>query len=108
MPANGLPTRKLTCIVDHVDAVSVLKLCSTDRGLKASGLKVGHHQVWARDSMITLLGARFADDLQVQSALLASIELLRAKQSSRGAIPNNVDCATMHPNFRAYADAGLW
>ena len=25
-----------------------------------------------------------------------------------GAIPNNVDCATLRPNFRAYADGGLW
>ena len=92
----------------YVDALSVLKLCSTDNGLKASGRKVGHHQVWARDSMITLLGARFAADEQVQTAVRASVELLRANQSISGAIPNNVDCATMRPNFRAYADAGLW
>ena len=74
----------------------------------ASGCKVGHHQVWARDSMITLLGARLVDNDQVQAALHASVALLRSKQSSGGAIPNNVDCATLRPNFRAYADAGLW
>jgi hypothetical protein len=94
--------------VDHVKAISVLKLCSTDAGMKASGSPRGHHQVWARDSMITLLGARFAPDDQIQAALRASIELLRMKQASHGAIPNNVDCATLRPNFRAYADAGLW
>lgn len=76
--------------------------------MKASGCRVGHHQVWARDSMITLLGGRFVQDDQVQAALRASIALLRSKQSATGAIPNNVDCATQRPNFRAYADAGLW
>jgi Alkaline and neutral invertase len=94
--------------VDYAKAVSVLKLCATDQGMKASGARVGHHQVWARDSMITLLGARFSDDGQIQSALHASIALLREKQAPGGAIPNNVDCATLRPNFRAYADAGLW
>ena len=58
--------------------------------------------------MITLLGARFVPDGQIQSALQASIAILRQKQSPGGAIPNNVDCATLRPNFRAYADAGLW
>jgi hypothetical protein len=94
--------------VDYVKAVSVLKLCATDAGMKASGLTVGHHQVWARDSMITLLGAHFAEEDQIQAALHASIALLREKRSPNGAIPNNVDCETLRPNFRAYADAGLW
>ena len=76
--------------------------------MKASGRIVGHHQVWARDSMITLLGARFAQDDPIRAALLASVRLLRTKQASSGAIPNNVDCATLRPNFRAYADSGLW
>jgi glycogen debranching enzyme len=76
--------------------------------MKASGCKVGHHQVWARDSMITLLGGRFVQDNQIQAALRASISLLSSKQSIAGAIPNNVDCETLRPNFRAYADGGLW
>jgi hypothetical protein len=94
--------------VDYAKAVSVLKLCATDAGMQASGSRVGHRQVWARDSMIALLGARFVPDGQIQSALHASIALLRQKQAPGGAIPNNVDCATLRPNFRAYADAGLW
>jgi hypothetical protein len=93
---------------DYERAVNVLKLCSTSRGLKASGAPLGHHQVWARDSMITLLGARFVPDDEIQSALRASVELLREKQAPNGAIPNNVDAATLGANFRAYADAGLW
>jgi hypothetical protein len=58
--------------------------------------------------MIALLGARFADDTEIQRALHASIALLKSCQAPTGAIPNNVDCATLRPNFRAYADAGLW
>jgi len=55
-----------------------------------------------------LLGARFSEDQQIQSALRASVELLSREQAPSGQIPNNVDCATLKPNFRAYADAGLW
>jgi len=58
--------------------------------------------------MITLLGARFAGDPQIDAALKASVAILRQKQARAGAIPNNVDVATLRPNFRAYADAGLW
>jgi glycogen debranching enzyme len=76
--------------------------------LKASGGAVGHHQIWARDSMITLLGARFAADPDIQQALQASLRVLKDHRGPGGAIPNNVDCATRHANFRAYADGGLW
>jgi len=69
---------------------------------------VGHHQIWARDSMIASLGARFVQDNQIQEALHASLFLLKDRRGPGGAIPNNVDCATLHPNFRAYADGGLW
>jgi glycogen debranching enzyme len=101
--------------VDHTcaDAVESLRRCCCQSGLKASGRPVGHHQIWARDSMIALLGARFAKDNQIkdnqiQEALLASLSLLKTHRGRGGAIPNNVDCATLHPNFRAYADGGLW
>jgi hypothetical protein len=94
--------------LDYANAVSVLELCATPDGMKASGRSMGHHQIWARDSMITLLGARFVDDERIQNALLDSIALLRSRQGPHGEIPNNVDCTTLRPNFRAYADAGLW
>jgi hypothetical protein len=58
--------------------------------------------------MIASLGARFVEDGQIQTALQASLSLLRDHRGAAGAIPNNVDCATLHPNFRAYADGGLW
>ena len=58
--------------------------------------------------MIALLGGSLAEDPVIRRALLASVDLLRSRQAPTGAIPNNVDAATLRPNFRAYADAGLW
>jgi glycogen debranching enzyme len=69
---------------------------------------LGHHQIWARDAMIAGLGARFVEDPQIQDALHTSLILLKEHRGNGGAIPNNVDCATLQPNFRAYADGGLW
>jgi len=94
--------------MSRAQAVDILRLCSTPNGLLASGGRLGHHQVWARDSMITLLGARFAEDEKIQASLRAGIEVLSRSRTGNGEIPNNVDSATLKPNFRAYADAGLW
>ena len=58
--------------------------------------------------MIAALGARFAPDDEIQSALLASLDLLKNHRAPNGAIPNNVDSVSSRPNFRAYADSGLW
>jgi hypothetical protein len=58
--------------------------------------------------MIALLGARFAADNEIRDALRASLVLLRDHRAPGGAIPNNVDPVTLRPNFRAYADGGLW
>jgi len=57
--------------------------------------------------MIASLGARFAPDEEIRNALRASLALLKDHRVA-GAIPNNVDCATLRPNYRAYADGGLW
>src|SRR5262245_23214974 len=89
-------------------AVEVLRHCAHETGLKASGRAVGHHQVWCRDSMISLLGASGVDDPAVQAALDASLRTLAHHQSRSGCIPNHVDLATGKANFRAYADGGLW
>lgn len=89
-------------------AIESLRRCATPRGLMASGGRVGHRQVWARDSMIAVLGARSVNDRQIQDALHASVRTLKSAQAVTGAIPNNVDVASGRLNFRAYADAGLW
>jgi hypothetical protein len=90
------------------EAIESLRRCCCPWGLQASGRPVGHRQIWARDSMIALMGARFVQDNQIQEALHASVSLLRDHRGRRGAIPNNVACGTLLPNFRAYADGGLW
>ncbi len=95
----------------HEQAVRVLRDCSHKRGLKASALteaRGGYPQVWARDSMITLLGASFINDKKIQSAIRASLDILRKNMSPLGLVPNNVDVRTLKANFQAYADGGAW
>lgn len=89
-------------------AIASLRTCAHPAGLKASGRRVGHHQVWSRDAMIALLGGALSRDEEIRRALLTSLDLLRSRQAPTGAMPNNVDVVTLRPNFRAYADAGLW
>lgn len=89
-------------------AIASLRTCTHAVGLKASGRRVGHHQVWARDAMIALLGGSLVDDPAIHQALMGAIDILRSRQTATGAIPNNVDAVSLRPNFRAYADSGLW
>ncbi len=89
-------------------AIEVLRRCSHETGLKASGRAYGHHQVWSRDSMIALLGASLVEDRTVDAALRATLRSLARHQSPSGSIPNHVDIASGKANFRAYADGGLW
>jgi len=58
--------------------------------------------------MIALLGGCLVNDPQITSALAASLATLKRHQTRAGCIPNHVDTETGKPNFRAYADAGLW
>ena len=76
--------------------------------MNASAGKSGHAQIWARDSMIALLGACTLRDPDIRAALRATLATLGAHQAPNGCIPNNVDPATGKVNFRAYADGGLW
>ena len=89
-------------------AAAVLRRCSLDAGLTASARAHGHHQIWTRDAMIALLGGSLAGDPVIDRSLRASVRSLAQRQSPAGAIPNYVDPASGKPNFRAYADGGLW
>ncbi len=91
----------------RIAAETSLRTCVHPAGLKASGRRLGHHQVWTRDAMIALLGGSLTQDDCIRRALLASLDLLRCHRTPAGAMPNNVDTLTGRPNFRAYADAGL-
>ncbi len=97
-------------ITDQVyqEAIKVLQNCVHERGIKASARVRGYPQVWARDSMITLLGASLVQDRIINRALKSSFDTLRKKQTSLGCIPNNVDVRTLGANFQAYTDGGLW
>lgn len=86
----------------------VLRRCVSRLGFKASARPDGYVQVWARDSMITSLGALLLDDPVLDRAVRASIKTLQQHQTALGVIPNNVDVRSGRPNFQAYADGGLW
>ena len=58
--------------------------------------------------MISLLGGILTQDESIVQAVRSSVNILADRQSPTGCIPNNVDPETGRPNFRAYADAGLW
>lgn len=92
----------------HKEAVRVLENCIHSIGIKASAGINGYPQIWARDSMITLLGACLLGDKTINKALYSSSEVLRKNRSLLGIIPNNVDVRSGKTNFQAYADGGLW
>jgi len=96
------------CELGHNKAIRVLEECLSSVGMKASAKKEGYPQVWARDSMITLLGASLVNDKKIRNSLKLSFQNLAKKQTSLGAIPNNVEVESKKPNFQAYADGGLW
>ncbi len=75
-------------------------------GLMAS--PEGFPHVWARDSVITSLGALLSPCHE--SCLKASLQTLASQQSDLGAIPNNVSAATGrlgHTNAGS-VDSNLW
>ncbi len=70
-------------------AIQVLEFCSQKDGFYASGLKGGYRAVWARDSMITSLGASLVGTY-FKNTIKNSLELLSKYQSDLGQIPNCV------------------
>ncbi|MDD5192351.1 MAG: glycoside hydrolase 100 family protein [Candidatus Nanoarchaeia archaeon] len=71
-------------------AVECLKICSTPNGLYASGGKNGYKGVWARDSMISLIGASVCGEKFVKEQFKKSLITLAKHQSEHGQIPNAV------------------
>ena len=80
-----------TKIIDEAykKAIEVLKACAKPTGFYASGLKGGYEATWARDSMITSLGACLVGD-EFKKTFKASLEILSKNQSQDGMIPNCV------------------
>lgn len=70
-------------------AQDVLKQCSKKTAFYASGLKGGYEATWARDSMITSLGASLVGQ-DFKQVFKKSLNLLTKNQSDLGQIPNAV------------------
>lgn len=90
-------------------AVTVLDACVSPLGFSASGRDGGYGEVWARDSMIVLLGVCGAGIDRFEPALRASLETLTSEQGALGAIPTNVNPAGRRSTANApAADSNLW
>ncbi len=91
-------------------ALDILRRCVTPHGFRASGLLPGYPQVWARDSIITGLGAVLTGETELVAAYRASLDTLGEHQSPLGLIPLNVhpesgECSTENAGA---VDANLW
>jgi hypothetical protein len=91
-------------------ALEVLGQCVTPHGFRASGLAEGYPQIWARDSIITFLGAAVTGESALLAAGRASLALLGRHQSRRGLIPLNVnpDTGYISTENAGAVDANLW
>ncbi len=91
-------------------AKETIRKCSTKHGLFASAGKSGYNAVWARDSMISFLGASLIKDKSFKNTFKQSLILLGNNQSEKGQIPNCVDKFSRrkpHVDF-ASIDSSLW
>lgn len=91
-------------------ALDVLCRCTTPYGFRASATAAGYPQIWARDSMVTFLGAATTGDPDLLAASRASLETMRAHQSRRGLIQLNVnpDTGYVSTENAGAVDANLW
>jgi len=91
-------------------AKEALRECATKHGLYASGGKKGYKGVWARDSMITLIGASSDKDPLFKEQFKKSIITLAKHQSKLGQIPNAVlkfERKNPQVDFKT-VDSSLW
>jgi glycogen debranching enzyme len=71
-------------------ALEVINECSTEYGLFASGGKRGYRGVWARDSVISLIGTSLIKNKKIKEVFKKSLITLANHQSKLGQIPNAV------------------
>jgi hypothetical protein len=91
-------------------ALEILYQCVTPHGFRASALAAGYPQVWARDSVVTFIGAVAANDPTLIDAGRASLETMSRYQSARGLIQLNVnpDTGYVSTENAGAADGNLW
>ncbi len=90
------------------NSIKALEACSTKHGFFASGGINGYNAVWARDSMITSLGASLIN--RFKETFKNSLINLAAHQSEKGQIPNAIDKYSErkpHVDFKSI-DSTLW
>ncbi|MFH1225930.1 MAG: glycoside hydrolase 100 family protein [bacterium] len=73
----------------YQEALKKLTRCVTPKGIYASGGPGGYAAVWARDSMISLMGGALVDD-QFKQVFNFSLATLSKNQPTSGQIPNCV------------------
>ena len=91
-------------------AIQVIDACSKSTGFYASGLKGGYEATWARDSMITSLGASLVEN-RYKLAFARSLNLLKKWQTKKGQIPNCVGSYNLdRRSDKTYntIDSSLW
>lgn len=91
-------------------AKEVIKSCSTKNGLFASAGIDGYNAVWARDSMISMIGSSLVKSSLFKETFKRSIITLGNNQNESGQIPNAVDKYSKrkpHVDF-ASIDSSLW
>ena len=91
-------------------ATDILHRCATPDGFRASALAAGYPQVWARDSMVTFLGAVATGDPDLFAAGRASLETMSRFQSRLGLIQLNVnpDTGYVSTENAGAVDGNLW
>ena len=103
---------RMTGITDeaYARALDVLDRCSTEEGMKASVERAGYPLVYARDSMITLLGAALVPDGEFWHTYRSSLDTLAKLQTDLGYIHRALHLDTMSKDCNAFGsvDSNLW
>jgi len=91
-------------------AVEVLERCITDTGIKASIEHAGYPLVYARDSMITALGAALVPADEFRGSYKTSLETLGNLQTELGYIHRAIHLDTMKKDCNAHGtvDSNIW
>ncbi len=89
-------------------AIDVVDKCCTKNGIYASAY--GYTAIWARDSMITFLGASLIKNNSFKECFKKTLIALSKYQSKLGEIPNNIDLWSKRMNKVTFAsiDSSLW
>lgn len=83
----------------YKQSIQVVERCMHTIGAKASALSEGYNQVYARDSIITFLGASLVDNPAIQESFRVTLDTLSRYQSKLGMVPLYVDVD--HPRIEA-------